>query len=154
MTEGISPPKAAQELAKITFGCVPCRRQISRIVRVASKLTDIPKSKSSSAPALTTAAKWKMLSVEIGMAFSNKEVSVISPVNMVTRGLSASSFEGLTTSSNVICSTFEKFPLELLYRQRLKLHLKLRAKLLVKVFKTALQADFRDSLLKLCERLC
>ena len=83
---GMSPPKAAQELAKINFGFVSCPRQISRIALVASRFTDIPKSKSFSAPELTMAAKWKILSVETEIAFSKSKRSVISPVRMVTRG--------------------------------------------------------------------
>src|SRR2546426_8554538 len=77
-TAGNGPPKLAMELVKTNRGGRGRARHASSTARVPWRLIRIPRSKSASAAALTTAAKWKTRSEE-----HTSELQ--SPCNLVCR---------------------------------------------------------------------
>ncbi len=97
---GSGPPNTASELANTNFGGAASLRQRSSSARVASRLTRIPMSKSASACPLTTAARWKTVSVSGVTAAAITAGSARSPVTADARG-SAGAWPATTSSRTI-----------------------------------------------------
>src|SRR5712691_11176173 len=110
-TSGSGPPKLAIELVKTSRGGRGRARHASRTARVPCRLMRMPRSKSASAAALTTAAKWKTLVVRASMTWVSVAWSVISPVATCRRASVVMAGSGVTVSSTTTVSRDSSSPL-------------------------------------------
>ena len=100
----MSPPNTAIELVKTRRAGCGSARQASSTARVPSTLTRMPRSKSASAAALTTAARWNTLPVLPSMVRATSARSAMSPVTARTRLSGVLKGAGSTASNSTSSS--------------------------------------------------